>query len=228
MDIKEIMNISEKEANQFDKYMQLLLEWNEKINLTAITEPDQIILKHFIDSTTILKYIKDNDKVIDIGTGAGFPGIPIKIMNETLDITLVDSLNKRVNFLNEIIQSLELDKIQVIHARAEELGRNKEHREVYDVAVSRAVANLSTLLEYLMPFVKVGGICICMKGPNIEEELKTAENAIIELGGKLEKVDNFYLPNSDIERNIIIIRKINKINFKYPRKAGIPSKEPIK
>ena len=228
MDIKEIMNISEKEANQFDKYMQLLLEWNEKINLTAITEPDQIILKHFIDSTTILKYIKDNDKVIDIGTGAGFPGIPIKIMNETLDITLVDSLNKRVNFLNEIIQSLELDKIQVIHARAEELGRNKEHREVYDVAVSRAVANLSTLLEYLMPFVKVGGICICMKGPNIEEELKTAENAIIELGGKLEKVDNFYLPNSDIERNIIIIRKIKKIKDKYPRKAGTPAKEPIK
>ncbi len=228
MDIKEIMNISEKEANQFDKYMQLLLEWNEKINLTAITEPDQIILKHFIDSTTILKYIKDNDKVIDIGTGAGFPGIPIKIMNETLDITLVDSLNKRVNFLNEIIQSLELDKIQVIHARAEELGRNKEHREVYDVAVSRAVANLSTLLEYLMPFVKVGGICICMKGPNIEEELKTAENAIIELGGKLEKVDNFYLPNSDIERNIIIIKKIKKIKDKYPRKAGTPAKEPIK
>ena len=228
MDIKEIMNISEKEANQFNKYMQLLLEWNEKINLTAITEKDQIILKHFIDSISILKYINDNDKVIDIGTGAGFPGIPIKIMNETLDITLVDSLNKRVNFLNEIIQSLELDKIQAIHARAEELGRNKKHREVYDIAVSRAVANLSTLLEYLMPFVKVGGICICMKGPNIEEELKNAENAIVELGGSLEKVDNFYLPNSDIERNIIIIKKIKKINDKYPRKAGTPAKEPIK
>lgn len=228
MDIKEIMNISEKKGNQFDKYMQLLLEWNEKINLTAITEQDQIILKHFIDSVSILKYIKDNDKVIDIGTGAGFPGIPIKIMNETLDITLVDSLNKRINFLNEIIQSLELDKIQAIHARAEELGRNKKHREVYDIAVSRAVANLSTLLEYLMPFVKVGGICICMKGPNIEEEIKNAENAIVELGGSLEKVDNFYLPNSDIERNIIIIKKIKKINDKYPRKAGTPAKEPIK
>lgn len=228
MDIKEIMNISEKEANQFNKYMQLLLEWNEKINLTAITEPNQIILKHFIDSVSILKYIKDNDKVIDIGTGAGFPGIPIKIMNETLDITLVDSLNKRVKFLNEIIQNFELNKIQAIHARAEELGRNKEHREVYDVAVSRAVANLSTLLEYLMPFVKVGGICICMKGPNIEEELKNAENAIVELGGSVEKVDNFYLPNSDIERNIIIIKKIKKIKDKYPRKAGTPAKEPIK
>ncbi len=228
MDIKEIMNISEEEANQFDKYMQLLLEWNEKINLTAITEPSQIILKHFIDSSSILKYIKDNDKIIDVGTGAGFPGIPIKIMNKNLDITLMDSLNKRINFLNEVIQKINLDKIKAIHARAEELGRNKEHREVYDVAVSRAVANLSTLLEYLMPFVKVGGICICMKGPNIEEELKTAENAIVELGGSLEKVDNFYLPNSDIERNIIIIKKIKKINDKYPRKAGTPAKEPIK
>ena len=228
MDIKDIMNINEEEANQFDKYMQLLLEWNEKINLTAITEPSQIILKHFIDSSSILKYIKDNDKIIDVGTGAGFPGIPIKIMNKNLDITLMDSLNKRINFLNEVIQKINLDKIKAIHARAEELGRNKKHREVYDVAVSRAVANLSTLLEYLMPFIKVGGICICMKGPNIEEELKTAENAIVELGGSLEKVDNFYLPNSDIERNIIIIKKIKKINDKYPRKAGTPAKEPIK
>ena len=228
MDIKEVMNINEEKAILFTKYKNLLLEWNEKINLTAITDEDEIIVKHFIDSCSIQKYLKDNDKIIDIGTGAGFPGIPLKIINDSFDITLVDSLNKRVNFLNEVIKNLNLQKISTIHSRAEELGRIKEYREMYDVATSRAVANLSTLLEYLMPFVKVGGKCICMKGPNIEEELKNAEKAIKELGGELEKVDNFLLPNSNIERNVIIIKKISKINSKYPRKAGTPAKEPIK
>ncbi len=226
--IKEMMNISEEKANLFNEYKEILLDWNEKINLTAITNEKEIILKHFIDSCTILKYIQGKEKVIDIGSGAGFPGIPIKIMNQELNITLVDSLNKRVNFLNEVINKLKLTNIEAIHARAEELGRIDKYREKYDIATSRAVANLSTLLEYLMPFVKVGGKCICMKGPNIEEELKSAEKAIKELGGELEKVDNFYLPNSDIERNLIIIKKVKEINFKYPRKAGMPAKVPIK
>ena len=228
MEIKEIMNIDEEKAKKFQKYKDLLLEWNNKINLTAITEENEIILKHFIDSCTILKYIEDNQKIIDIGTGAGFPGIPLKIMNESLKITLVDSLNKRVNFLNEVISELKLENVEGIHSRAEDLGRDNNYREKYDVATSRAVANLSTLLEYLMPFVKVNGICICMKGPNIEEELNEAKKAINELSGKLEGVYNFKLPNSDIERNIIIVRKVDKIKLKYPRKAGMPTKEPIK
>ena len=228
MDIIEKMNINENQAKLFNEYMELLLEWNEKINLTAITQKDEIILKHFIDSLTILKYIQKNQIVIDVGTGAGFPGIPLKIVNSDLNITLLDSLNKRINFLNEVIDKLKLTKIEAVHGRAEDLGRDKKYRESFDVATSRAVANLSTLLEYLMPFVKVGGICICMKGPNIEKELEEAKKAIAELGGKLEKVDKIYLPNSDIERNIIIIRKVNKTKNMYPRKAGTPAKSPIR
>ncbi len=227
MNIKLFDEFNNEEKELFEKYMQLLLEWNEKINLTAITKKEDIILKHFIDSETILPFIGDGSKVIDVGTGAGLPGIPMKILNNSLDITLMDSLNKRINFLNEVINELKLEKIEAIHSRAEELGRNEKYREKYDVAVSRAVANLSTLLEYMMPFVKIGGKCICMKGPNVQKELKRAEKAIKELGGELEKVYNFVLPNSDIERNIIIIRKKQKINFKYPRKAGTPGKEPL-
>lgn len=228
IDLREVLSLNDEQVCLFDKYMDMILEWNEKINLTAITEKDDIMLKHFIDSATAGKYIDDNSKVIDIGTGAGLPGIPLKIINNTLNITLMDSLNKRINFLNEVISELDLKNICAVHSRAEELGRDKYNREMYDVSISRAVANLSTLLEYMMPFVKVGGVCICMKGPNVLEELESAKKAIKELGGELEKVDNFMLPNSDIERNIIIIRKKNKINIKYPRKPGTPSKEPIK
>ena len=208
-------------------YMNLLLEWNEKINLTAITQPEEVKLKHFVDSLTVLKYINDDDKVIDIGTGAGFPGIPLKIMKENTKITLLDSLNKRINFLNIVIETLNLRNIQAIHGRAEEIARNKLYREKYDVAVSRAVANLSTLTEYMLPFVKVGGKCICMKGANVNEELERAQNAIKELGGEIERVDNFYLFDNDNERNIIVIKKVKETNPKYPRKAGTPSKEPL-
>lgn len=225
--IKSFDDIDNGKKELFEKYMELLLEWNEKINLTAITERSDIILKHFIDSATILQYIEDNSKIIDIGTGAGFPGVPLKIMNKSLDITLMDSLNKRVNFLNEVIKELNLEEINAIHSRAEELGRNVNYREKFDIAVSRAVANLSTLLEYMMPFVKVGGKCICMKGPKINDELNSAKNAIKQLGGEIENIYNFTLPNSDIERNILIIKKKEKINFKYPRKAGMPGKEPL-
>ena len=221
------IEINEEQIKSFEKYMNLLLEWNEKINLTAITQPDEVKLKHFVDSLTVLKYISDDDKVIDIGTGAGFPGIPLKIMKENTKITLLDSLNKRVNFLNIVIEKLNLKNIQAIHGRAEEIARNKLYREQYDIAVSRAVANLSTLTEYMLPFVKVGGKCICMKGANIKEELEKAQNAIKELGGKIEKIDNFFLSDNDNERNIIIIRKVNETKQKYPRKAGTPSKEPL-
>ena len=232
MDLKQKLNefnieISDNQLEKFDKYMQLLLEWNEKINLTAIIEPDEVKIKHFLDSLTVLKYINDEDKVIDIGTGAGFPGIPLKIMKPDAKISLLDSLNKRINFLNLVIEELELKNIEAIHGRAEEFARNKQYREKYDVAVSRAVANLSTLTEYMLPFVKVGGRCICMKGANVKEELDKAKNAIQELGGKIEKIDNFYLSNNDNERNIIIIKKVKETKSKYPRKAGIPSKEPL-
>ncbi len=221
------IEINEEQIKSFEKYMNLLLEWNEKINLTAITQPDEVKLKHFVDSLTVLKYINDDDKVIDIGTGAGFPGIPLKIMNENTKITLLDSLNKRINFLNIVIETLNLRNIQAIHGRAEEIARNKLYREKYDVAVSRAVANLSTLTEYMLPFVKVGGKCICMKGANVNEELERAQNAIKELGGEIERVDNFYLSDNDNERNIIVIKKVKETNSKYPRKAGTPSKEPL-
>ena len=230
--IKEYMNkinieISDKQIEKFFDYMNLLLEWNEKINLTAITEPEDIILKHFVDCATILKYIKDEDKIIDIGTGAGFPGIPLKILNEKLDITLMDSLNKRINFLNEIINKLDLKNIVAIHARAEELARNKEYREKFDIAISRAVANLSTLSEYMLPFVKKDGMVISMKGSNIEEEVKNAKKAIKILGGEIEKIDNFNLANTNNIRNIITIKKVVKTPKEFPRKAGKPSKEPI-
>lgn len=222
------INLTEKEEKSFESYMKLLLEWNNKINLTAITTQDEIILKHFADSCSIIKYIKNNDRIIDIGTGAGFPGIPLKIINKDIYITLMDSLNKRVNFLNEVISKLELENIDAVHSRAEDLAKNKEFREMYDVAVSRAVANLSTLSEYMLPFVKVGGICICMKGPNIQEELENAKGAISKLGGKIKYIDNFKLGNTENERNIIVIEKLKPTNSKFPRKAGMPSKEPLK
>ncbi len=219
---------NDKQLNQFYDYMNLLLEWNEKINLTAITEPQEVILKHFIDSLTINKYIKENATIADVGTGAGFPGIPLKIYREDLKITLVDSLNKRINFLNEVIDKLHLENISTIHSRIEDFGKDKKHREKYEYVTARAVANLTTLSEYLMPISKVGGKCICMKGNEIKDEIKDSKNAINILGGKIEKIDEFNLPDSDISRNIIIVEKIKNTPNKYPRKAGIPSKEPLK
>ena len=219
---------NEEQYKKFYKYMNLLLEWNEKINLTAITNKEDIILKHFIDSLTISKYIDKNSKLIDVGTGAGFPGIPIKIYRDDLEITLLDSLNKRVNFLNEVIKELKLENIVAIHGRAEEIGRNKKYREYFDVATSRAVANLSTLSEYLVPFVKEDGIIISMKGDNIEEEKKKTKRAIKVLGANIKKIDKFELPKSDIKRSLVILKKVEKTPIKYPRKPGTPAKEPIK
>lgn len=225
--LKINIEISDEEAEKFYQYMCLLIEWNEKMNLTAIIEPADIILKHFVDSITINKYLKNENKLMDIGTGAGFPGIPLKILNEDKKIILVDSLNKRINFLNEVCKEIELKNIECIHSRAEELAANPLYKEQCDIVTSRAVARLATLLEYMLPFVKVGGRCICMKGSTINEELKEAEKAIQILGGEIECVENMVLPDSDQERNIIVIRKIRNTPSQYPRKAGVPSKQPI-
>ena len=219
------IELSELQVNKYYDYMKLLLEWNKNINLTAITEENDIILKHFIDSMTAIKYLKDNQKIIDVGTGAGFPGIPIAINKDNVQIMLLDSLNKRIKFLNKVVEEINLKNVNTIHGRAEDYGR--ENREKYDVSISRAVANLSTLSEYLLPLVKVGGKCICMKGNNVEEEIESAKFAIKELGGAIEKIETFNLPESDIVRNIIIIRKERNTPKKYPRKSGLPSKEPL-
>lgn len=220
------IKLTKEQIEKYYNYMNLLLEWNEKINLTAIIEPREIILKHFVDSLTIAKYIKDDEKLIDVGTGAGFPGIPLSIVKENTDIVLLDSLNKRINFLQEVKENLKLKNITTIHGRAEEFGKNKKERETYDIATSRAVAPLNILLEYLLPLVKVGGTAICMKGSNIEE-VENAKNALEILGGQIEKIEEITLPNSDIKRNIIIVKKVKNTPLKYPRKPGTPSKEPI-
>ena len=219
--------LEEEQIEQFYQYEKLLLIWNEKINLTAITKPEEIILKHFIDSMTIAKYIGANKKLIDVGTGAGFPGIPLKIIRKDIQITLLDSLNKRVQFLNEIIKQLKLEEIETVHGRVEEFGKNKKYREKFDYATSRAVANLTTLSEYLLPLVKIEGKCICMKGSTVKEEIDQSQKAIAILGGKIEEIEAFQLPESDIDRHIVLLRKIKQTPAKYPRKPGTPSKEPI-
>lgn len=228
VELKKIdIEIEEEKLKLFYEYMKTLLEWNEKINLTAITDEKEIILKHFIDSLTINKYMKKEDIVMDMGTGAGFPGIPLKIVNANTKFILVDSLNKRINFLAEVKEKLQLEKLDLLHSRAEDLGNNMEYREKMDVVVSRAVANLRTLTEYTLPFVKKGGIFISMKGPNAQEEIELAKNAIEILGGRIAKIENIKFANNEIERNIIIIRKESKTPKKYPRKAGTPVKQPL-
>lgn len=222
------IELNDVQIEKFYRYMDLLLEWNEKINLTAITDCKEIILKHFIDSLTIEKYIDKNSYLVDVGTGAGFPGIPLKILREDINIVLLDSLNKRVNFLNEVCNNLELKNIETVHARVEEFAKNKKYREKFDVVTSRAVANLSILSEYMLPLAKKSGLCVCMKGKEIEEELNNAKNAIKVLGGTLKERKEFYLDDNQISRNIIILKKIKETPSKYPRKAGTPSKEPLK
>lgn len=219
--------LQKEQLEQFFTYKELLIEWNKKMNLTAIEQEEDIITKHFIDSLSIASYIPDTAKVIDIGTGAGFPGIPLKILNKDLSITLLDSLNKRITFLEEVIRNLSLENIQAVHARAEELAHKEEYREQYDIAVSRAVAPMHTLLEYMLPYVKIGGKCICMKGPNLQEESKDLQNCLETLGGKIEKIEEIVLPETEIKRNIMLIKKENKTPKKYPRNPGMPSKKPL-
>jgi 16S rRNA (guanine527-N7)-methyltransferase len=232
MSLKQILldnNIDSKTAEDFYKYYLLLTEWNEKINLTAITEEDEVAVKHFLDSLKAAEgIIEDGVSVIDVGTGAGFPGLPVKIANPDIKLTLVDSLNKRINFLNEVISSLSLDGVRTIHSRAEELGQNKDHREKYDLCVSRAVANLTTLCELCLPFVKVGGSFVSLKGPKAEEEVKDANMAIELLGGELVKIQSYDLSDTDLNHNIVIIKKISHTPTKYPRSAPKPAKEPLK
>lgn len=220
------IEITKSQVEKFYIYMIQLLEWNKKINLTAIEDQDEIILKHFIDSLTIERYIKNAKSIIDIGTGAGFPGIPIAIINNNINITLLDSLNKRIKFLNNIIQKLELNNVIAIHGRAEDIAKLEEYREKFDIVTSRAVAPFNILLEYMLPFNKVNGKSISMKGSNIEE-IENSSKALNELGGKIESIEKINLPNTEIQRNIIIIEKIKKTPNKYPRKAGVPKKEPL-
>ena len=222
------IELQENQKKMLYQYMNILSEWNKRINLTAIVEENEIILKHFIDSLTIEKYIKQDDEVIDIGTGAGFPGIPLKILNNSIKLTLLDSVNKKINFLEQVKKELKLQNVECIHSRAEQYIIENNKKETYDIGVSRAVASLNTLVEYILPYIKINGICICMKGPNIQEELKEAEKAINVLGGKIEKIEEITLPYSDIKRNIIIIRKEKNTPKEYPRKAGKPKENPIK
>lgn len=220
-------NIESKNIEQFYEYMKLLLSWNEKINVTAIKDEKEFIVKHFVDSLSISEFVGDNKRIIDVGTGGGFPGIPLKLFCDNLNVTLVDSVNKKITVLNDIINNMKLENIEALHSRAEDLARNKEYREKFDIATSRAVSNMSTLVEYLIPFVKVNGYIICMKGPDYEEELNLSKKAIEILGGKLEKIEKIII-NNEIERNIIIIKKVKNTDNKYPRGQGKPLKEPIK
>jgi len=206
-----------------------LCEWNEKINLTAITEEYDVATKHFLDCLAIFDYVnfKDDDKIIDIGCGAGFPSVVMGIKNKNINITLLDSLNKRITFLNEVIEKLNLKKLCAIHSRAEDLARDKEHREKYNYAVSRAVANLTSLTELCLPFVKVGGYFLALKGPLADEEIENAKKAIEILGGSVEGVFSCDIPFTELNHKIIIVKKVRHTPIKYPRKAGIPTKEPI-
>jgi 16S rRNA (guanine527-N7)-methyltransferase len=222
------INLNSKQLNDFDVYKKLLIDWNNKFNLTSITESKDIDIKHFADSISILQFIKNkNASIIDVGTGAGFPGVPLKIANDSFSITLLDSLNKRVNFLNEVKKELNIKNMDCIHLRAEDGGQNLQLRENFDYCVSRAVAKLNLLLEYCMPFVKLGGYFIALKGPDIKEEIKEAENAVSLLGGKIEKVANIYIHMSDLNHTAVIIKKVNHTPKIYPRKAGTAAKKPL-
>lgn len=221
------INLDKEQLLKFLLYKEKLVEKNKEINLTAITEDKEIIIKHFIDSLTINKYVASNSNLIDVGTGAGFPGVPLKIVRDDVKITLLDSLNKRLKFLNDLINDLKLENITTIHGRAEDVAHNAEYREKFDFVTARAVANLTTLSELCLPFLKVGGKFICMKGNSVEE-IDEAKKAIKILGGEILQIDTFVLPETDMERNIIIIQKNFSTPLKYPRKAGTPAKEPIK
>lgn len=239
MDTKELLknschelgvSLDDTQINQFFKYKDLLLSWNEKMNLTAITDEKDVIIKHFADSVSLCAGA-DLDReisVIDVGTGAGFPGVPVKIAFPKIHITLLDSLNKRIGFLEEVTKELGLTNVTCVHARAEDGGQDKNLRESFDMCISRAVADLSVLAEYCLPFVKVGGEFISLKGPNAEEEVDNAKTAIKKLGGKVIKIRKITIPNSDITHSLIIIKKFQQTPTAYPRKAGKIGKNPIK
>ncbi len=224
------IDVDEKMIDDFSIYREILVEWNQKMNLTGIEDEKEVFIKHFLDSVSIFKngYIKDNMKVIDVGTGAGFPGLPMKIAKRSLDVTLLDSLNKRINFLQEVCKKIYIDDVEFIHGRAEDFGQDENYREQYDIATARAVAGLPVLMEFCVPFVKVGGYFICLKGPNADLELEESKKAMETLGVKfIEKID-IKLPEIELNHNILVFEKIQNTPSKYPRKAGKPSKSPIK
>ena len=224
------IDLTDKMCTDFDAYKVMLKDWNEKVNITAITDDHEIDLKHFADSLTPLlsDLIKDNASIIDIGTGGGFPGVPLKIYNRSLKVTLLDSLKKRIDFLDRLIIEIDLKDVETVHGRAEELSKKEKYREKYDICLSRAVASLDTLCEYCIPYVKENGYFISMKGPTPDEEIENSLNAIKELGGVVEKTIRLTLPNSDMERTLILIKKVRPTPAKYPRGGGKPKSMPIK
>lgn len=220
------ITLDDHQLKQFSLYGDLLVEWNEKVNLTSITEPKEIMVKHFLDSLTLTQFVQ-GEQVADIGTGAGFPGVPLKIVFPHKNFSLVDSLAKRLDFLNEIIVKLSLDQVDTVHSRAEDFGRNPQYRGRYDTVVSRAVARLPVLLEYAIPTLKVGGVFLAAKGSQAEEEVLESAHALSALGARVKEVKNFNLGEGAEHRSIIIIEKIKQTPSQYPRKAGTPSKNPL-
>ncbi|MVX66873.1 16S rRNA (guanine(527)-N(7))-methyltransferase RsmG [Clostridium chromiireducens] len=224
------LQLSKEQYEKFIDYMKLLQEWNEKINLTAITEDEEIIKKHFIDSIKAFKRkeFKNAANLIDVGTGAGFPGLPIAIMKNDIKITLLDSLNKRVNFLNNVVTKLGLSNVETIHSRAEDGARNNQLREKFDIATSRAVANMSVLSELCLPYVRVGGNFIALKGPSVDQEIKDSLNAIGVLGGELIDICEINIEETELRHNLVVVKKIKECPKAYPRKAGLITKNPLK
>ena len=226
------ITLTDEQIEQFLQYYEMLVEKNKVMNLTGITEYEEVIQKHFLDSLSLIRVIPDiaSQKltVIDLGTGAGFPGIPLKIACPELEITLMDSLNKRILFLQEVIDALGLKKVSAVHGRAEEMASNATHRQQYDLCVSRAVSNLAVLTEYCLPFVKKGGLFVSYKSADSDAEIQEGKKAISILGGKLTSVDKFQLPDSDLRRALVCIKKVKDTPKKYPRKAGTPAKLPLK
>ena len=221
------VELTQKQKEQFNAYFNLLVDYNNKVNLTAITEKNEVYIKHFLDSVVAHKEIEQNAMICDIGTGAGFPAIPLKIVRPDIKLLLVDSLEKRTKFLELLISELQLENVEIVHCRAEDIGRSEKYREKYDVCVSRGVAKLNTLSEYCVPLIKVGGKMIAYKSYNIDEELAESEKAIKEFGGKIEKISEILLPNTDILRKLVIIEKISQTPLKYPRGLNKPKLQPI-